>query len=587
MSTALVAVRRLQMVIGSPAMSSASPDEGTVSLPTYDELKDMPEGLQEEVRRMALQRLRSLLVPRCRLWLAAHTRKVTENSMHHDASASLLATHRLTERWPLEVLRDLVISSKPVQFMVDDNVLEAGGLMLLHEGSVFETANGKQRRRILAPVLLGGDNVLTDDPTAPQFVAAATCRGSLIHKRTLLRGLSSLPRDLQDEIWPAVFESRKRVLRAYFKLTREGLRSACCLFQHMTDLQLDNIGNRLVPVSYKAGVNVLKEPGRDGKEAKEGKWRDLVLLRRGEAEVQPDGLPAAGAPLMPGQAFGELGLVFGGRKGVALRTKTLCDFWVLSPSALKALTANDADLAAKVHTAAHLRRLQYLAGPGKETTRTSAHLKALLRRAPMLRDLNANDSFFDDVCASLQPEVFVPGHPIASAVDVCDRLLVFSRGKALVRQKLTQQPAYVETGDVIGYTCLAEHRWLFPVAASSTCDVWKIDRNTLYHVLLHHGLIKAAAVQTRKLLVLQGGVARLARTETEPPLLHPIKGLPAGVGHVMSYHVRSPEDLYLASLPAPSYESAVRQSPPGLPLHFPASEAARIDGRAASRIAGL
>eukprot|EP01059_Diplonema_ambulator_P008217 TRINITY_DN1775_c0_g1_i1.p1 TRINITY_DN1775_c0_g1~~TRINITY_DN1775_c0_g1_i1.p1 ORF type:complete len:712 (+),score=98.13 TRINITY_DN1775_c0_g1_i1:175-2136(+) len=508
---------------------------------------------------MAFVRLERLLMPRIRMWLAANMKKSESSMWEAEGVVSMLAGCPLLSNWPAESLRRLYQGVKPASYLPNDVINETGSLVILYEGTVIAPSATPKPIKIQAPCLLGGDNLFSEDPVAAAYTAVGSCRAGVIMKRAILREAEKLPKELQDAMWPGILEARQMIVEKHFRLTRDVLRR-CCLFENLSDAQLDGLVYRFRPWSVKAGSVIFRE----GSLAKE-----MVIVVRGEAEVTSSSTELV-QTVTPGKSFGEMGLIFNEHRAAQLKSRSVTDMWCIEASVIKAMFSPDPDFASKISQAAHLQRLNYLSGDvdGK-------HIEILikyLKKSPMFRDLRAPDDCFKDLAHLMIPTVTVPGQQIVSAVDVCQQLLLFSKGRAIVRQNISLQNVYIEAGDVIGYTCLAEHRWLFPVTAVTTCDVWRLSKTTLYEVLEKYDLIKAATHMTKKLLMSQGGVPKIARSETDPPLLHPLKGLPQGVGHVMSYEVRPPNEVFA------SPDVQLKPTPPAKKSYLPASELVRMEG---------
>eukprot|EP01060_Flectonema_neradi_P005378 TRINITY_DN13576_c0_g2_i1.p1 TRINITY_DN13576_c0_g2~~TRINITY_DN13576_c0_g2_i1.p1 ORF type:complete len:691 (+),score=108.53 TRINITY_DN13576_c0_g2_i1:106-2178(+) len=510
-------------------------EETITHLPSYTEIANMPAGLQEEVRRMALERLQRLFYGRVVSWVVANRKVADGHVVSREVLTDILVRSEPFSRMARDAVSRMAELGKTVSYTMNEEILESGGVLVLHEGTVFSSVSdtSNTRMKFRHPAVVGAERVVVDDIDGLKYHAGSTVvRGTLISRRAVLKHFEQQP------MWSTLLPIRHKYISQKLRVDHETLRK-CCLFETLTDAQLSAVEFRLELRTYKVGQTILQDgaslQGNNGTPI-----REMIFLVKGEASASNSNDHKKTFPLTAGQCFGEMGLIFSEQRTANLKAVTLCDVWALTHSTLKSLMSVDSELSYRIHHAAHIQRLKFLAGPGKETMKTIHELKTLLKKAPMLRDLNAPDECFSELCEQMVPTVFVPNQQVVSAVDICDALLILSRGRAIVRQNLVLEQAYIEPGDTIGYTCLVDHRWLFPVSAVITSDVWKLSQKSLHNTLKKYGLLKAAGALTRKLLQSSGGAARVLRTETDPPLLHPIKGLPEDIGHVMSYSVKPP-----------------------------------------------
>ena len=121
----------------------------------------------------------------------------------------------------------------------------------------------------------------------------------------------------------------------------------------------------------------------------------------------------------------------------------------------------------------------------------------MMRRTATLGELCSQDCL-EEIARHLQPAAFVPRQTVVSAVHLCDSLCVVTCGRATVVNKLLQDPVIVKTGDVLGLSLFAVHRWLFPVQATAGCDVWSIQKTPFLDILSRHGTLHAMYHQVKK-----------------------------------------------------------------------------------------
>eukprot|EP00755_Sulcionema_specki_P026502 Sspe_Gene.85777::Locus_56538_Transcript_1_2_Confidence_0.667_Length_2185::g.85777::m.85777 len=498
-------------------------------LPSAMVLENMPSGLREEVHKMARSRLTTLFLPRVRAWLAFNSKRAQIAQMNPGQVQSVMRHHPVFVAWPESSLRSL--ATQAMSFSVKPGEVIQGNNLIVCVWSGTVVCGDKTKS--VGPTLLGAEFIISDEPSQVSYTAETGVHGATISKRLYTQEVSALPPELQDVVLEKPLAQRGDVLRSYFPLSLSKLRQ-CCLFSDLDDAQLERLQQRLIPFSCRAGTQLLLPSSTT---------QEMVFLRRGEAQVVGDNVKV---PLRPGASFGEMRLVFGERSPYYILATAFCDFWILTSSSLRSAMESDVTLAVKVQESAHRQRMKFLQSQGKEVAGLSATLLSQLRSAPVLRSIEASDEVFREMCKLLRPKVFVPGQQIVSAVDACDHVLVVSRGKVLVRQDIVRETVMLHPGDIVGYTCLAEHRWLFPLVAHTTCDLWVLHRDDLIHTLKKFGLLSRARREVRGLIDMPAGVLRITRTDDFPPLLHPTRGLP-GLGYLASYVAREKQSTLWTS----------------------------------------
>ena len=126
--------------------------------------------------------------------------------------------------------------------------------------------------------------------------------------------------------------------------------------------------------------------------------------------------------------------------------------------------------------------------------------------------------FLVEVLRSMTLSVAKPREPLLSTFAVCDKLLMVTEGTASFTRndKLVPFPKF----EVLGWTCMAQHRWMYPFAAVTFCDVWELDRIRFFEMLKAHKLL-------RSYLLWMDNVIKtpVDRSNNTPIVIHPTPDL--------------------------------------------------------------
>jgi CRP-like cAMP-binding protein len=130
-------------------------------------------------------------------------------------------------------------------------------------------------------------------------------------------------------------------------------------------------------------------------------------------------------------------------------------------------------------------------------------------------NLFATPQAIADIAAAMTPRVLNSPDLITTTANSCDRLVILTRGSALVRTNDAANHKFA-LGECIGYTCLVEHRWLYAVVALEAVDVWELPREEYMTILRRHRIYKQILGATRQLL--QPLLQRPDRCEAMEPI---------------------------------------------------------------------
>eukprot|EP01062_Namystynia_karyoxenos_P074200 TRINITY_DN71048_c0_g1_i1.p1 TRINITY_DN71048_c0_g1~~TRINITY_DN71048_c0_g1_i1.p1 ORF type:complete len:1020 (+),score=356.81 TRINITY_DN71048_c0_g1_i1:111-3170(+) len=419
-----------------------------------------------------------------------------------------------------------------------------------------------------APQVVGDFTQLTEQPRTASIVACTDCDWAVITKQDFLSELSQLPPRLKQSVYDTAFARRKAIMWSMFPMEFSDLRKSF-LFEHFTDEQLGVMTSRLQPRCYRAGeflchintqgaemyflrrgeVDILvpaapesvdkpeegegpaspveeERPPQESPLKKRGSMRRRQSLRRVGSGGFEDIKLRSVAQFKEGTCFGEFSLVFGEKRSASVRALSHCDVWVLLFSNLEMLFT-DPDLRHKVRHAAHQQRLKWLVMQENKTLKYIDHdgndpdnkdvLLRFMRACPVLRDV-CSSRCLADIRRAFEPKCYSQRDQIISSSNICDRLLVMTRGRAVVQQNRHERRQFLHCGDVVGFTCLAEARWLHAVVAQEACDVWELPRTKLAAILKEHGQLQKALALIKQLLTSDPLRPPCNVTQATPPL---------------------------------------------------------------------
>eukprot|EP01062_Namystynia_karyoxenos_P069338 TRINITY_DN6484_c0_g2_i1.p1 TRINITY_DN6484_c0_g2~~TRINITY_DN6484_c0_g2_i1.p1 ORF type:complete len:1130 (+),score=280.23 TRINITY_DN6484_c0_g2_i1:18-3407(+) len=467
--------------------------------------------------------------------------------------------------------------------------------------------------------VLGDFTQLTEQPRTASAVALEESDWVVVPSAVFARELALLPERLRQRVYDEAFAKRREIMWTIFPMGHADVRRSF-LFAHFSTEQLDVIVQCLQPRCYRQG-DCLCHFGQSGAE--------MFFLRRGEVDVLVPELPSVGQgspPLSPGMSpkaqpqqqqqqqqqqpeqssqprpssprrqsrrrstvgmrcvktmqrgvsFGEYSLVFGEKRSATIRARTHCDVWVLHFSNLEQCLSDSAMLE-RVCQAGVAQRIRFLQeqegrtlraiGPDGADPEGRDALLRFVQNCPLLRDVCPLPCLAD-VRRALTPRCCRAGEPILSSADICDRLMVITRGRALVQQNRSAEKQWVHVGECIGFTCLAEHRWAHAVLAQELCDIWELPRGRLAQILQQHGVRGRAAALTKRLLLSDLDRPPCNVTQCTPPL-YPTVGSgidPMAPPKILGFAAGESErgadaDRQLAQRPAPHPRSSALDRP--------------------------
>ena len=361
-------------------------------------------------------------------------------------------------------------------------------------------AGGSPHARCLAASLGGVDC----------FVISATRFRQLVSQNTtpLLLGL--------------VKQLRRQTLATQFAPTISSLQQSW-LFRALPDPIVSALLGELRPHTYEPGEVMVQRDSTD---------RTWHMLRRGKAMAEfghsgarSGSAPKEGASVVvdEGSTFGEISLVFGGRRSATVVATTACDTWVLPYAAFAPYLANDDSVRALLQVHAAALRAHWL---DRQRWTADNPLRQALQHSALLA--GASPETIDALVGAAVARVYPQRTLLASPSDICNRLIVIVRGKAMpVRCDVG---AAFDAVCVLGEECLASCRWSLAIASSSILDCWEVPREQLLNVLRQGGApcVERARAYSEKILAENafhynnGRVCVSPRRSTTPsPTRHP------------------------------------------------------------------
>eukprot|EP01063_Lacrimia_lanifica_P022575 TRINITY_DN30118_c0_g1_i1.p1 TRINITY_DN30118_c0_g1~~TRINITY_DN30118_c0_g1_i1.p1 ORF type:complete len:760 (+),score=220.65 TRINITY_DN30118_c0_g1_i1:71-2350(+) len=550
-------------------------------------LEGICDEIHSEIVRHAAVSLSLLLLPR--VYLAASRRKekkVTAETRQHAVPriAAMLKEAELFSLFPDECLHTLAEQAVPVE--------TEGGDTIISEGDALSTANGKfavwfllhgegdvVKKRVLAPdgadddpttplspatpgftakrkedmvkevvshfsapKLFGETELFTDEPRAASIVLTTECDCWCLSKAAVAGVLESLAPRLVKNVYSRAFLRRENKhggapVSSPAPQSLHYIR-ASFLFKGLSDRDAAMLCEHLEPLCVREGQAIYTQGDTAA---------SLYILYRGEARADP---PFAAHYTCSGDgdgaAFGEMAFLFDcGRHHTTVRALRNCHLWELPYAKLQG-ALRQSSLQRAVYANSQRHRLAFLMSqrpekaPSAEPTPYLASCVAAMRQHTLLGEV-CPEAFITDLARAMRPEVYLPSQGIVSSVSVCDRMLYFQSGRAQVHNEKAlaghqHTPYHLRSGDVVGLTCVAFHRWLFPVIATTGCDVWACDKASFVALLHKHDVYTPYVAAVKRAMTEPSYLplpVSLGRRQHDsglmsPPVLHPIPGLPEG-----------------------------------------------------------
>eukprot|EP01062_Namystynia_karyoxenos_P015356 TRINITY_DN15564_c0_g1_i1.p1 TRINITY_DN15564_c0_g1~~TRINITY_DN15564_c0_g1_i1.p1 ORF type:complete len:1033 (+),score=321.04 TRINITY_DN15564_c0_g1_i1:105-3101(+) len=538
--------------------------------PARGVLQMMPDALRKEVVTIARERLRLRLVPLLRLWLARQRRKELNATWHEQYKVlEVMKSSELFQLWPEHHVARLATHARrmvcsALSIVMYEGETWASGIWCLVQGTAHVLKRGATTKRVAgrhpqnailnrldAPAVAGDFTQVTGQPRTATILSLTDTHWGVIPSAFFHAELKRVPDSVKQKVYDVTFTKQRAVMWTMFPLTHAEMRRSF-LFEHFHTEQLNNVIRRLRSRCFKSG-DILCHFGDTGSH--------MFFLRNGRVEIlipAPDALKSVLAVqkqsgdrrassvqhvplsllrcvkvLEAGSCFGEMSLIFGEKRSATVRATRHCDVFTLALPDLEKAFYEDRDLHSKVHEAASAQRNQWLKhqeviwkarSMAREVGQPSGEeeefdeLLMQISNCPVLRDV-CSRACLTHLRACCSPRCVTQRSAVISSADICDRILIITRGKAIVQQTKSLQRQYLHVGEPVGYTCLAEHRWLHAVVAVEVCDVWELPRSKLIEVLKVHGCHERALRIVRALL--RGDQVLLASLQQKTPPLFP------------------------------------------------------------------
>ena len=565
-------------------------------------MHEMPETIQEEVKKYAAVKLSLLWLPRVVLSNKQKARKAF-TMLEDDVQMSnqlaniiqvLTSGELIKNDWPADKLQKLGEACVPVAAQKGDRIINEGesarsGVWIILSGTGHMTKKVPSRERgappseitvyrFNAPILLGDFALLTDEPRTASVICDSICACFVLPKAAFLKVLAQLTPELQMSVYEKAFARRQQNIEKFFPMTVDGMRKSPVLGR-VSDTDLRELKQHLRPLCLTAGTTIVAQ-GTKGTAMYylcRGRVEATLVHGSGERDAPPE--VTAITPNSSPPTFGEFSYMFDGlRYAHTFVAVHHCDMWVLPFSAIANMEKTNGRLRDALLTGSREVRMAMLEKERRSPLRM-ARCIAMLANTAIVGETCSKDCL-REVADSLEPHAYVPRDPIVSASHACDELLVFCSGKAAVMARyFEQKPTVLRRGDVIGVSLVAVHKWLFPVQAGTGCDVWSIDKGLLVAILMKYGHYSQIVAKVKRCMTeptsltihelltrrktangvlsssahtfscLRACIRTHTLTLTQysiPPLVHPAQGLPD-------------------SLIAPFQFESLEDSPPGSP----------------------
>lgn len=559
-------------------------------LPPGWSLVGLPPAIEAEFRRLATAVIRDRFVPF--LWLRnarAHRRNAVAARGALYTKAAVLATLSQSDflrQWPETLLKTLAASAVLRVFRRGEIVLHAaepcgpslsfvmgGAVELLQPnaaasaaasvsfGSVRSRASFVLRRRqkgVIACVASGTARegyVLADVATVceelfPHYAVATEDHVDVIEvpRSAVARAFEGLPPTVAGPLLRSLSQRREATLPATAPLTPPRILLAA-LFCRLPPHGVARVQQRATPLSFSAGSTILQ---RDTIPP------EMLFIRRGLAALV-DSHGRRMAVLRDGASIAERELYFGEKLAYSVVAISVVDAYGVKAIDLHALKVDEA-LARCINSAAADERERDMSAVNVADMQG---LRRLVAAIPLF-GIFAAEGDVDELLTLLKPRVLNSRELIVSTSEICDRVVLLTRGSARVRDSSHRGGGLpFVVGEAIGYTCLVEHRWTAPVVALEPVDVWEIPRAEYMRFLQRRGLYKRVLGATMMLVQpmlhfrdrcaeLEGDVTRLPQPNTLPqlrtPNLHPVS---------LDAHVTQFPPLKLRAPPPPRDKTAL------------------------------
>eukprot|EP01062_Namystynia_karyoxenos_P007951 TRINITY_DN127_c0_g3_i1.p1 TRINITY_DN127_c0_g3~~TRINITY_DN127_c0_g3_i1.p1 ORF type:complete len:1560 (+),score=336.76 TRINITY_DN127_c0_g3_i1:80-4681(+) len=481
---------------------------GIRSRATLDGLYDKLVESLEDRAVLALQRLWMPIVwlhhRRKRRIISVQTLKERKSERDRaEAARAILLQTEVFRDFPASSLDELARSVIPDVMNAGDVVLHQGEptgkamtLLITGDTSIFQRQPGASKGAgtllgaASAPRLFGEFSLLCEEPCLATVVAVARVELGYLRQQDFLNALWKLPPMLRAAVNDVALAKRKSNLVNTFQASEEQLRQTP-LFRDLPPPQLRMVLSKLRPRVTPPGAVICRQGDKSN---------EMYFVARGKIALKvatPTGEEMLVATLPGGTCFGEWGLLFGERRTATAVSMVVCELWVLSGADL-AEVANSAAVREPLRESVNAQRLRSL-----QEMRSQKKFKATLQdyvmAIPLLRRVLTR-SLAAQLADLFAPRVFSAGDIICTRSEMCDRIIIATRGKATVQDGGPER-RHLALGEAVGYTCLLEHRWIHPIVAVNCVDIWEIRRGALTRFLRQHGLY--GEVLRMSILILQ------------------------------------------------------------------------------------
>eukprot|EP01065_Artemidia_motanka_P002729 TRINITY_DN11288_c0_g1_i1.p1 TRINITY_DN11288_c0_g1~~TRINITY_DN11288_c0_g1_i1.p1 ORF type:complete len:717 (+),score=70.00 TRINITY_DN11288_c0_g1_i1:35-2152(+) len=531
-------------------------------MPDYSDLAKLPGVLQEELRSFAGKRLGALLAPMMRMRRAGRVQRsqsgssaaataaaepvevATSNALSTKAHVFVwkhkslripelvraLRSHPQLADWPDVSLRRLVECAKQHKYGAGEWVINEGDqcndLWVLVNGNVqLVTKNtegrGTQEMLLVPPFLSGSRNAphviaLAEAVTEAQhFVSVqATSPSALlaIPRKALVAEMQQLSSESRRSMYDSATDTRERAVQCLCPMTEDAL-SQMYMFSPFSRQQLTAITHKLRARCVRPSELICLSNDAAS---------EMYVLRAGTLEVLLPGLRELPVLVQGPALICEMAYIFSERRCASVRAMTTVDLWVLQHSDLQTIVGDSRSMKEKILALGCRQRLKWMQSlkaraEADMATGKSNHLLRYLQQAPILKDV-CSTNCLEEVARALEPCVYTRGEVMVSPSDLCDRLLIVVRGCATVSHG-GDRLGTMGRGDAVGFTCVTEHHWLFPIKARDSCDVWYILRSGLTNILRKHGSL--VSMQNRVSRLMSNTLRRVVGPLTPPQASHP------------------------------------------------------------------
>lgn len=341
-------------------------------------------------------------------------------------------------------------------------------------------------KMISAPAVLADFSVLNEEPYLWFCVASNDTAVATIPRNDFVAMFQKLPVGIAQSIVSDAYTQRARNLPFTFPMTNGRLRVSR-LFRDFPHNGISIVFSKLRPRFYPRGEVICE---------KDHFTNEIFFLRRGLVGFKDEG--GRRVIMRDGACFGERELCFRERFQFKIVAMTNVDMYILKDADLQVIKSNDT-YKALLNEAASEQRETDLAATGANLV-GSTKLDEFVRAIPLLNYF-APQELFDELRSMLTPRVFNSRQLIVSRADPCDKLLILTRGVAQIRAAIpTANPFYLQIGECIGYTCLADHSWDKSVWSVEPCDVWELDRRLYIKLLRKYAIYHLVLGATEHLL---------------------------------------------------------------------------------------